>query len=83
MSKFEKGMLVKSLAGHDEGSVYIIVETDAQYVYLVDGKTRILARPKRKKRKHVQLILKKYNVSEADDTAIKKILKDWKREEDK
>ena len=83
MSKFRKGMLAKSLAGHDEGCVYIIVETDAQYVYLVDGKTRILARPKRKKRKHVQLILKKYNVSEADDAAVRKILKELKREEEK
>ena len=82
MSKFEKGMLVKSLAGHDAGETYIIVETDAQYVYVVDGKIRTLARPKRKKRKHVQLILKKYNVSEADDTVIKKILKEWKREEE-
>ena len=82
MSKFEKGMLVKSLAGHDAGELYIIVETDAQYVYLVDGRIRTLSRPKRKKRKHVQLILKKYNVSEADDTAIKKLLKDWKREEE-
>jgi ribosomal protein L14E/L6E/L27E len=83
MSKFEKGMLAKSLAGHDEGNVYIIVETDERYVYLVDGKIRTLSKPKRKRKKHVQLILKKYNVSEADDTAIKKILKDWKREEEK
>ena len=83
MIKYEKGMLAKSLAGHDEGNVYIIVETDQKYVYLVDGKIRTLDRPKRKRKKHVQLILKKYNVSEADDTAIKKILKDWKREEDK
>ena len=75
MSKFEKGMLAKSLAGHDEGNVYIIVETDERYVYLVDGKIRTLSKPKRKRKKHVQLILKKYNVSEADDTAIKKILK--------
>lgn len=83
MSKFEKGMLAKSLAGHDEGNLYIIVETDQKYVYLSDGKIRTLDRPKRKRKKHVQLILKKYNVSEADDTAIKKILKDWKREEEK
>lgn len=83
MSKFEKGMLAKSLAGHDEGNVYIIVETDQKSVYLVDGKLRTLDRPKRKRKKHVQLILKKYNVSGADDTAIKKILKDWKREEEK
>ena len=52
MSKFEKGMLVKSLAGHDAGEVYIIVETDAQYVYLVDGRLRTLDRPKSKKKKH-------------------------------
>lgn len=83
MSKFEKGMLVKSLAGHDAGEVYIIVETDAEFLYLVDGKIRTLDKPKRKKRKHVQLILKKYNVSGADDTAIKRILKEWKREEEK
>ena len=83
MSKFEKGMLAKSLAGHDEGNVYIIVETDQKHVYLVDGKIRTLDRPKCKRKKHVQLILKKYNVSEADNTAIKKILKDWKREEEK
>lgn len=82
MSKFEKGMLVKSLAGHDEGNIYIIVDTDDTYIYVVDGKIRTLDRPKRKKRKHVQLILKKYNVSKADDTVIKKILKDCKREEE-
>ena len=82
MSKFEKGMLVKSLAGHDAGEIYIIVGTEAKYVYLVDGKIRTLDRPKRKKKKHVQLILKKYNGSEADDTVIKKILKEWKREEE-
>ena len=83
MSKFEKGMLVKSLAGHDAGELYIIVETDAQYVYLVDGKIRTLDRPKRKKRKHVQPILKRYNLSNADDTAIKRMLKEWNKEEEK
>ena len=83
MSKFRKGMLAKSLAGHDEGCVYIIVETDASFVYLVDGKIRTFANPKRKKRKHLQLISKKYNVSEADDAAVRKILKELKREEEK
>ena len=83
MRKFRKGMLAKSLAGHDKGNVYIIVETDAQYIYLADGKIRTLSRPKRKKRKHLQLIPTQYNMSNADDVALKKILKDWKREEDK
>ena len=56
----QKDMLAKSKAGHDAGNIYIIVETDAQYVYLVDGKIRTLDKPKRKKRKHVQPILKRY-----------------------
>ena len=83
MKRFEIGMLVKSIAGHDAGNVYIIVDTDPQFVYLVDGKIRTLNRPKRKKRKHLQPILKQYNLSNADDTAIKRILKEWNKEEGK
>jgi len=83
MELFPELILAKSKAGHDAGNIYIIVETDAQYVYLVDGKIRTLDRPKRKKRKHVQPILKRYNMSKADDTAIKRILKEWNKEEEK
>ena len=46
--------LVRSLAGHDKGTYYIIVREDARYVYLADGRTKTAAKPKRKKRKHVQ-----------------------------
>ena len=81
MRRFEIGMLVKSMAGHDEGNVYIIVDTDPKFLYLVDGKIRTLDKPKRKKRKHVQPITKKYNVSGADDAAIRKILKEWNKAE--
>ena len=42
------------LAGHDKGTYYIIVREDARYVYLADGRTKTAAKPKRKKRKHVQ-----------------------------
>ena len=51
------------------------------WIWRVSLNTCITA--ERKKRKHVQLILKKYNVSEADDTAIKRILKEWNKEEEK
>ncbi|HIS25840.1 MAG TPA: KOW domain-containing RNA-binding protein [Candidatus Pullilachnospira intestinigallinarum] len=49
------GMMARSLAGHDRGKVYLIVHADAAYLYLADGKCRTLDRPKRKKRKHVQI----------------------------
>lgn len=82
MDRCEIGMLVRSKAGHDAGTVYVIINEDDAYVYLVDGKIRTLARPKKKKKKHVQIILKKYDVSSADDVKIKRILKEWNQEEE-
>lgn len=48
MDRWEKGMLAKSLAGHDKGKVYVIVDLDDTYVYLVDGELRKLDNPKKK-----------------------------------
>ena len=48
--------LAKSLAGHDKDHVYVVVDEDERDVYLADGKSRTLDRPKRKRRRHVQLI---------------------------
>ena len=75
MERFEIGMLAKSKAGHDKGHVYIIVETDSTCVYLVDGKIRTLDKPKKKKKKHVQLIAEKHEIAGLDDVGVKRILK--------
>ena len=53
MTEYGMACLVRSLAGHDKGNYYIIVREDAHYVYLADGRTKTAAKPKRKKRKHV------------------------------
>ena len=55
MKQLKKGMYARSLAGHDKGKLYIIIETDTQYVYLSDGKLRPLEKLKKKKLKHVQV----------------------------
>ena len=81
MERFEEGMLVKSKAGHDKGKVYVIVGMDETYVYVVDGRLRKLENPKKKKYRHVQVIQKRYDITEADDTAVKRILKMYNREE--
>lgn len=75
MERFEIGMLVKSKAGHDKDNVYVIIKADETYVYLVDGILKTIDKPKRKKRKHVQVINRKFDVSAADDVAVKRILK--------
>lgn len=55
MAEFKIGCLVRSLAGHDKDSFFIIIKQDAEYVYLADGIIRRLAKLKRKKKKHVQV----------------------------
>lgn len=76
----EKGMLAKSLAGHDKGHVYVIYDIDETYVYLVDGINRTINKPKKKKRKHLQFICKKHEIAGMDDVAVKRILKLFDKE---
>lgn len=48
--------LAESLAGHDKGSIYVILQEDAEMVSLADGRKRPLRRPKRKKQKHIRVL---------------------------
>ena len=50
--------VVLSTAGRDQGQLFYCIGTDAQFVLLSDGKGRTLDKPKRKKRKHVQKVLR-------------------------
>ncbi|MDO4633088.1 MAG: KOW domain-containing RNA-binding protein [Eubacteriales bacterium] len=56
MERFEPGMLAWSRAGHDLGTLYVILSVSEDSVMLVDGRLRTLARPKKKKKKHIQVI---------------------------
>ena len=48
-----RGQIVKSLAGHDAGSFYVVVKSEEDVVWIADGKLRKLEKPKRKNPKHV------------------------------
>ena len=52
----DKSSLIVSKAGRDQGQLFYVIDTDEQYVYLADGKSRRLEKPKRKKRKHVEQV---------------------------
>ena len=54
--EIDKSSLVVSKAGRDKGQLFYVIDTDEQYVYLADGKSRKLEKPKRKKRKHIEQI---------------------------
>ncbi|SDB31823.1 hypothetical protein [Eubacterium oxidoreducens] len=48
--------LARSKAGHDTGKVYYICKEDDNYYYLTDGYLKKIEHPKKKKKKHLQLI---------------------------
>ncbi len=58
---------------------------DDTYVYLVDGRIRTLGHPKKnteeKAKKNVQIVHGIYNMKELDDAGIRKLIKDWMKEE--
>ena len=50
--------VVMSTAGRDRGKLFYVIGTDPVFLTLVNGKDRTLEKPKRKKRKHVQKVLR-------------------------
>ena len=50
--------VVVSTAGRDQGELFYVINEDANYLMLANGKDRTLDKPKRKKRKHVQKVLR-------------------------
>jgi len=48
------GQIVFSKCGRDKGKTFVIVNVLDEYVFLTDGDLRPLAKPKKKKAKHVQ-----------------------------
>ncbi len=56
--EISKSDIVISLAGHDRGNVFYVIDTDGVYVFLADGKKRMVEKPKRKIRFHVRKVLR-------------------------
>lgn len=50
---FQRGELVRTLKGHDEGTLYYVLRAEGDFLYLVDGKHRRVEAPKKKRCKHV------------------------------
>ena len=50
--------VVVSTAGRDQGEWFYVLSADPIFLVLANGKDRPLDKPKRKKRKHVQKVLR-------------------------
>ena len=50
--------VVVSLAGRDQGKLFYVIGMDETYLWLANGKDRTIEKPKRKKRKHTNKVLR-------------------------
>ena len=50
--------VVISVAGRDAGKLFYVLEADETWLSLVNGKDRTIEKPKRKKRKHTNKVLR-------------------------
>ena len=58
ISEYNISDVVVSTAGRDQGKLFYVIGTDPVYLTLANGKDRTLEKPKRKKRKHIQQVLR-------------------------
>ena len=83
------GMMATSKAGHDKEETYVIVGEDEKFVYLSDGRLKSVNDPKKKSKKHIQVI--KHHINEdlamklakgdkVYDEEIKLVIKLWNRQ---
>ena len=63
------GKFATSKAGHDKLKVYVIIKEETEYVYLADGIFKTIDKPKKKSKKHIQIINKSQ-----DENLTKKLL---------
>lgn len=53
------GCLAVSKAGHDKDEIYLILKEEKEAVYLADGIGKTALSPKKKNKKHIQVIKSK------------------------
>lgn len=77
----KKGSLVYSKAGRDKGRLFMVIDMEADFVYLADGATRRMDNPKRKKQKHI--IFTNYTpetrLNAISDSVIRKMLSEYSK----
>ena len=78
----QKGDVVIATAGKEKNQIFVVIEKDEKYCYLVDGKRLKIVKPKKKSLKHVQRASKtpfpmeRLSGQEKDNAEIRKFLKE-------
>ncbi len=70
----QKGDVVKSLKGRDEGLIYAVIRIENGIAYLANGRNRTVKNPKKKNEKHLEVLASTQEFI-AKDTDIRKYCK--------
>ena len=58
LSDIQIADVVMSTAGRDKGKLFYVIDMDPVFLNLVNGKDRTLEKPKHKKRRHIEKVLR-------------------------
>ncbi len=50
--------IVMAVAGRDKDGFFLVTAADEAFIYIADGRSRMVEKPKRKKRSHLKLAAK-------------------------
>jgi len=75
--KFMKGSVVRAAAGRDSGGFFVVTGTDNDYCYIANGKSRKLAKPKRKNAKHLCPTDSMISINDITDKKLRTLLREF------
>ncbi len=73
----QKGLVVKSTAGRDQGGYYVAVEAEDRFVFIANGKERKLEKPKRKNVKHISPTHRLIDTAGLTNKKLKRLLSEF------
>ena len=80
---FEPGAIVMAISGREKGEIFIIIKSEKDYSYIVNGQTRTIENPKKKNKKHLHLLCKSesagLSLDELSDALVKKYLNNYNK----
>ena len=72
-----KGLVVRAMAGRDQGGYFVVLSLKDGYAEIADGKRRKLEKPKRKNVRHLQATKQILNLEGITDKQLRNVLKPY------
>lgn len=79
--ELKEGLVVKSIAGHDGGSFYVVLKLENGFAFIADGKERKVEKPKKKNIKHLARTNSSLELSALTNKKLKFALKKFNMEQ--